>query len=136
MLLRGGLLAAAIMGAAPPALACSCACDPEDPTHLLDNAAYIFKGKVLSVETHGTFGADGFEVIRMSVSKVVKGNPGPDIFLYSWIRGRGSCGVGYRRGESYNTMAVRGDDGRLWTDACIRQCATRSGAFKSLESDK
>lgn len=134
MIFRIGLLAFAALLAAPSALACSCLCTTTgEKTDWVAEAAYIFTGKVLSVEKHGDPSDGGYETIRMSVSKLAKGAPISIINLRSSISSAGSCGVGFHKGDTHNTIAFRHSDGHFWVGQCTQYCARGDGAFKSLQ---
>ncbi len=137
MIFRIGLLAFAALLAAPSALACSCLCTTTgEKTDWVAEATYIFTGSVLSVEKHGDPLEGGYETIRMSVSKLAKGAPVSIINLRSPISSGGSCGVGFRKGDTHNTIAFLESDGHLWVGQCSQYCARNAGAFKSLQGDQ
>lgn len=137
MIFRMGLLTLAALLAAPSALACSCLCTTTgEKTDWVAKAAYIFTGTVLSVEKHGVRSEDGYETIRMSVSKLAKGAPISIINLRSSISGAGLCGVGFHKGDTHNTIAFLENDGHLWVGQCTQYCAQGAGAFKSLQGDQ
>jgi hypothetical protein len=135
MLVRVVLLASVALFVAPAALACSCLCTTTSASvNWGADATYVFRGEVLSVESHGDPLEDGFENIRMKVTKLMKGEPKAIITLRGPAGGVSACGVGFRKGGIENVIAFREEDGYLWTSQCAQYCATGAGVFKSLEN--
>lgn len=133
MVLRVGLLAAALFLTGPEALACTCLCDLPDSEEPADDAVHIFRGEVTSVKRRGAPLDDGYQIFEIAVEKWIKGKPASVISLYSPMGGGGLCGVAYDRGDKVNVFALREKDGKLWTSSCALYCA-RDPAFKALEA--
>ncbi|MGE3267880.1 MAG: hypothetical protein AB7P40_03975 [Chloroflexota bacterium] len=110
-----------LVGARTPAAAQTCDCGraPSTPDQAFEQAAAVFTGTALSVQSVRST-ADGHDYLRVRfrVSAAEKGaiDADPEVWTQSPATG---CGYPFQAGITYHLYVARATDGRLMADTCL-----------------
>lgn len=100
------------------AAACSCA-PVVAPDKALVQAAAVFLGKAVKVESPSSQPIGGEVHVKFQVDRFWKGVASRDVVVGTWSNGA-MCGYGFQEGENYLVYAHIDSQGRLQTSLCSR----------------
>ncbi len=100
----------------------ACSCLPwKNVEDKMDNADYIFSGKVISINTSGV-SQDKIQEVKLTIIEHWKPSNVPaitDRTIYASVGSGANCGYNFKQGESYLIYAsIDSETGKLMTSSC------------------